>query len=179
MNRKPGASERTSAFVFFVSFCSILSGCKAPTVNLSTPDPIKVDIAMRLDVYQYSSNSTKTAAQKPGAPQAPVDAESRRRNRMADIQDFKNNRFAGENHEGLVVILETPSDDYGDYIKKTVAAENADRMEMMKKEAETKKTSLPEIQAQRADLWRKRAFKGEWIEVLQPDGSWKMVQKEG
>jgi uncharacterized protein YdbL (DUF1318 family) len=152
-----------------------LSGCSAPSVNLSTPEPIKVDISMRLDVYQYNS-STNSA--KP-TPQPSANPESRRRNRMADIQEFKNARIIGEGRDGLVVIRANPEGDYGDYVRKTVSEENTDRMELMKLLADQQKTSLPEIQKQQADLWRKRSFKGELIEIPEPDGAWVWVPKEG
>jgi uncharacterized protein YdbL (DUF1318 family) len=157
---------------------SILGGCKAPTVNLSTSDPIKVDINMRLDVYQYSSPTTKKLATPQPTPAAQT-PESRRRNRMADIQQFKNERIVGEGHDGLLTILKKPEGEYGDYVRVTVEEENADRMQLMKSLAENQKTSLPEIQSKQAELWRNRSFKGEWIETQQPDGSWKWVQKEG
>jgi uncharacterized protein YdbL (DUF1318 family) len=158
--------------------CSTLGGCKAPTVNLATSEPIKVDINMRLDVYQYSSPSAK----KPAQGQAPSTAqtpEARRRNRMADIQQFKNERLVGEGHEGLLVIRSKPEGEYGDYVRVAVEEENADRMDLMKSLAESQKTSLPEIQGKQAELWRNRSFKGEWIETPGPDGSWNWVQKEG
>lgn len=155
---------------------SMLGGCSAPTVNLATSEPIKVDINMRLDVYQYSAPATKKPAQPTLAAQTP---ESRRRNRMADIQQFKNERLVGEGHEGLLVIRTKPEGEYGDYVRVTVEEENADRMALMKSLAESQKTSLPEIQAKQAELWRNRSFKGEWIEAPEPDGSWKWVQKEG
>lgn len=155
----------------------LLAGCATPSVNLGTPEPIKVDISMRLDVYQYTA--TKAGSGTGSQQQAANDPQSRRRNRMADIQDFKNNRLVGEGHEGLLIIVEMPEGDFGEYVRKTVDAENADRMEQMKKDSEEKKLPLSTIQAERADLWRSRAFKGEWIEVAQPDGSWKKVQKEG
>jgi uncharacterized protein YdbL (DUF1318 family) len=158
--------------------CSPFVACKAPTVNLSTSDPIKVDINMRLDVYQYSSPTTKKAASPQATPSA-QNPESRRRNRMADIQQFKNERLVGEGHEGLLVILKKPEGEYGDYVRVTVEEENADRMTLMKSLAEGEKTSLPEIQAKQAELWRNRSFKGEWIETQGPEGSWKWVQKEG
>ena len=107
--------------------CSTLGGCKAPSVNLSTSEPIKVDINMRLDVYQYSSPASKKPAQGPPAAQTP---EARRRNRMADIQQFKNERLVGEGHEGLLVIRSKPEGDYGDYVRVTVEEENADRMDL-------------------------------------------------
>ncbi|MGA7215717.1 MAG: DUF1318 domain-containing protein [Terrimicrobiaceae bacterium] len=158
--------------------CLTLGGCKAPTVNLATSEPIKVDINMRLDVYQYSS----TSAKKPAQGQAPTTTqtpEARRRNRMADIQQFKNERLVGEGHEGLLVIRSKPEGEYGDYVRVAVEEENADRMDLMKSLAESQKTSLPEIQGKQAELWRNRSFKGEWIETPGADGTWNWVQKEG
>jgi uncharacterized protein YdbL (DUF1318 family) len=158
-------------------FCALLGGCKAPTVNLATSEPIKVDINMRLDVYQYSAPGTQKPAQvQASSGPAP---ESRRRNRMADIQQFKNQRLVGEGHDGLLVIRIKPEGEYGDYVRITVEEENADRMELMKSLAESQKTSLPEIQAKQAELWRNRSFKGEWIETPGPDGTWTWIQKEG
>ncbi|HEY5811755.1 MAG TPA: DUF1318 domain-containing protein [Terrimicrobiaceae bacterium] len=158
--------------------CAALSGCKAPTVNLATSEPIKVDINMRLDVYQYSTPATQKLA-KPQASPATQNPESRRRNRMADIQQFKNQRLIGEGRDGLLVIRAKPEGEYGDYVRTTVEEENADRTELMKSLAESQKTSLPEIQAKQAELWRNRSFKGEWIETPAPEGTWKWVQKEG
>ena len=120
--------------------CSTLGGCKAPSVNLSTSEPIKVDINMRLDVYQYSAPASKKPAQGPPAAQTP---EARRRNRMADIQQFKNERLVGEGHEGLLVIRSKPEGDYGDYVRVTVEEENADRMDLMKSLAESRKDLSP------------------------------------
>jgi uncharacterized protein YdbL (DUF1318 family) len=170
--------EKLRQSLILVALCLWLEGCKAPTVNLATSEPIKVDINMRLDVYQYSTTGT----QKPAQPQASPSAgnpESRRRNRMADIQQFKNQRLVGESRDGLLVIRVKPDGEFGDYVRTTVEEENADRMELMKSLAESQKTSLPEIQAKQAELWRNRSFKGEWIETPGPDGSWKWVQKEG
>lgn len=157
-----------------------LAGCSIPSINLATSEPIKVDIDMRLDVYQYNNaGNAKTGTTSAEGNKTDVTVESRRRNRMADIQDFKNNRLIGEGHEGMLVIREMPEGEYGAYVKKTVDAENADRMEQMQKTAAEKKTSLTEIQTQTAEIWRKSAFKGEYIEIQQPDGSWKLTPKEG
>ena len=112
----------------FIPFCLlpsafILSSCAAPTVNLATSEPIKVDIHMRLDVYQYGqTGGTKTAPAKPTVDQSP---EARRRNRMADIQQFKNERLVGESHDGLVIIGIKPDGERGDYLRATVEAEIA------------------------------------------------------
>jgi len=152
-----------------------LTACAGPTVNLSTPQPIKVDIAMRLDVYQQAKEAAKKSTSSVATSTDPVEA---RRNRMADIQTFKNSRLVGEGRDALLAIrVETPGD-YGDFIRKTVDAENADRMALMKSDAEKQKASLPQIQTKQASLAAKLAFKGEWIEVVKDDGSAEWIQKE-
>ena len=154
----------------------VVTACAGPTVNLATPQPIKVDIAMRLDVYQHAKEASKKSTSSVATSIDPAEA---RRNRMADIQTFKNSRLVGEGRDALLAIrVETPGD-YGDFIRKTVDAENADRMALMKSDAEKQKTSLPQIQTKQASLAAKLAFKGEWIEVVKDDGSAEWIQKEG
>lgn len=168
-----------------VLLACVLAGCKAPTVNLSTDEPIKVDINVRLDVYQYGDGKPADATQTlagggvPALAAPETDPASRRRNRMADIQTFKNNGLIGENREGLVSIRNEPPGEYGAYVRKTVDAENDDRMAQMKDLAESRKTSLPEIQKEQAALWRNRAFKGELIEVEVSPGEWRWMAKGG
>lgn len=151
-----------------------LASCAGPTVNLATPEPVKVDIAMRLDVYQHQKEQDKNAP----APEA-VDPGKDRLNRAADLQTFKNSRLIGEGADALLVIrVESPGDN-GDQIRKTVEAENIDRMALMKAQAEREKIPLPAVQKKQADLARKMAFKGEWIEVEKADGSREWIQKGG
>ena len=155
------------------------AACSAPTVKLATTEPLKVDIDVRLDVYQHQAPAPKVAAPSP-TPAAGTSGTAgiRRRSRMADIQNFKNQRLVGEGRDGLLVIRSNPEGDYGEYLRRTVEAENADRMELMKALAETQKQSLPEIQAQQGKAWRDRSFKGEWIEIPKPEGGWEWVQKD-
>jgi hypothetical protein len=154
--------------------CLALAACKTPTVHLATPEPVKVDIAMRLDVYQHGNEPDQPpAAAKSGDP------AKDRMNRLAEIQSFKNSRLVGENASALLSIrVDTPGD-YGDYIRKTIEAENADRMALMKAEAAREKVPLPRVQKTQADLARKMAFKGEWIEHEKEDGTLEWTQKEG
>ena len=153
----------------------LLASCAAPTVNLATPQPIKVDIAVRLDVYQHAKEAAKKSTSSVATGTDPAEA---RRNRMADIQTFKNSRLVGEGRDALLAIRVEMPGDYGDFIRKTVDAENADRMALMKSDAEKQKTSLPQIQTKQASLAAKLAFKGEWIEVVKDDGSTEWIQKE-
>ena len=69
-------SLATSATALF------LSACAGPTVNLVTPEPIKVDIAMRLDVYQHTKEAVKKPRTTLTAPSDPIEA---RRNRMDKV----------------------------------------------------------------------------------------------
>jgi len=159
----------------------VLPGCKTPSINLATSEPIKVDIAMRLDVYQHAPENGASAPAGTPAPSARAGtAAERAKNREADIQVFKNSRLVGEAHSGLLVILTEPAGDYGDYVRRTVAAENSDRMAQMKALAAKQKRPLPEIQKEQAALWANRSFKGEWIETSQPGTSdYQWVQKPG
>ncbi|MEI6279420.1 MAG: DUF1318 domain-containing protein [Verrucomicrobiae bacterium] len=152
-----------------------LAGCSAPNVNLSTAEPIKVDIAMRLDVYDHNKESAK----KPPSADKPPDPEAGRRNRMADIQNFKNSRLVGEGRDGqLSIRVDTPGDP-GDYLRKTVAAENEDRMALMTARTVKEKRNLADIQAEQAALWRQRSFEGELIEISNPDGTFVWIAKSG
>ena len=115
-------------------------GCSSlPDVNLTTDDPLKVDINVRLDVYQHEGKEGNTDTAGDGDSPGEVAAASddakvsadlvakRKRDRMEEIQRLKNNRLVGENHRGLLTIRTLPLDDYGDYVKTTVEAENYDR----------------------------------------------------
>jgi uncharacterized protein YdbL (DUF1318 family) len=160
----------------------LLGGCGGFPVHVSTPEPLKVDITMRVDIVQRSRQTADTGEKAPEPePQANVGGaiESRRRDRMAEIQRFKNSRLVGENHYGLLTIREAPAGPYGQRVKETVDAENADRKALMKTLAAEDHVAQSRIEADQAQLWRERAFPGEWIEQQQPDGTWKWVQKRG
>lgn len=150
-----------------------LAGCTGPTVNLSTPEPVKVDIAMRLDVYQHQKE------EKPSQPAPTTTPGNDRLNRAADIQTFKNSRLIGESANALLSIRVEPSGEEGDYLRKIVEAENASRMALMKEQSTRDKIPLPAIQKKQADLARKMAFKGEWIEMEKENGTLEWVPKDG
>jgi len=156
-----------------------LAGCKAPSINLSTAQPIKVDIAMRLDVYQHNAEGNGQASPLATPKPTGAAATTRKKDREADIQVFKNSGAIGEGHDGLLVILSAPDGSDGDDLRHIVAAENAARMTDMKAAAAKQKIPLTDVQGTQAELWRNRAFKGEWFEEKQSDGSYRWVQKQG
>ena len=155
----------------------LAAGCKGPTVSLSTPEPIVVDINMRVDVYERGSGSAGGAAAKPKPSGNVPAADASRRARMGDIQTFKNSRLVGENRQGLLVVRDQPAGSYGQYVAKMVSEENADRLVLMRQLAAERNMSLEDIQQQQGELWRNRSFSGEWIEVPQDNNTWKWAQK--
>lgn len=168
----------------------MLAGCATPSVNLATPEPIKVDIGMRLDVYQHADPNAVAAAAAAAKAKPAVSATSTpttlpdpvasQKNRAVEVQNFKNSRWVGEGHDGLLIVRPPlPDGDDGDYIAKVVQQENRDRKRIMREQAEVEKKNLDQIQAQFGEEWRNRSFAGEYIDVLQPDGTYKMIPKEG
>lgn len=158
-----------------VGFASLAAGgCQGPTVSLSTPEPIVVDINMRVDVYERGGGSP---AAKPAPGTDLPAADARRRSRMGDVQTFKNSRLVGEGRDGLLYVLSRPEGSYGAYVEKTVAEENADRVVVMRQLAVERRMSLAEVQTQQGELWRNRSFSGEWIEVPQDNNTWRWLQK--
>ena len=157
----------------------LLGGCGGFPVHISTPTPLKVDVTMRVDIFQHARQTADDTGETPAQPQASATEpiESRRRDRMAEIQRFKNSRLVGENRYGLLTIREVPTGPYGQRLKETVDAENADRKALMKALAAEHSVAQSRIEADQAALWRDRAFPGEWIEQQQPDGTWQWVQK--
>ncbi len=152
-----------------------VAGCRGLPVNVATPKPLEVDVTLRVDIYQHQGSRPAGAA--PGSDEETAEEQARRRDRMAEVQSFKNSRLVGEDRTGRLRILQQAPGKYGLYVEETVAAENADRLILMRAEAADRRVSLATVEAERAAQWRERSFAGEWIEDRQPDGSWRWVQK--
>ena len=152
-----------------------LSGCTSIPIDVGTKDPVKVDIAMKVDVYQHADpNGSKKTAPQP----APTDVAKSRRNRMGEIQVLKNSRLVGESHAGALEIRTLPPGEYGDYVKTTVDAENSDRTRLIEKLAKEKNIPVSVAERQQAELFQKDAFAGEWTEVADGAGNFAWKQKE-
>ncbi len=144
-----------------------LVGC-SPTVNLATPQPVKVDVAVRLDVYQTGS-PTKVKEE-----QSNLQVAADRRERSGEVQQLKNARVIGEDRDGMLDIRNPPADPkYLAYAKSIVDAENADRLFLYLASAQSKSEPLESAEQEYAKLWRDRAFPGEWVQ--KDDGTW--IQK--
>ena len=151
---------------FFTAACC-LTGC-SPTINLATPDPIKVDVGVRLDVYQ------KTPPAKAKDEQSSIQIAANRRLRSGEIQALKNNRIVGEDRDGYLDMRNPPSDPkYLAYVKGVVDGENADRSYLYLTNAQSESKPLEMVEREYAQLWSERAFPGEWVQ--KENGSW--IQK--
>ncbi len=160
----------------------LLGGCSGVPINVRTPNPLEVNVRLQVDIYQrkVDAPTAQTATQEAIAPTSESDTsdeETRRRERMGQIQTFKNSRIVGENHNGLLTIIRLPPGAFGQQVEQTVAAENTDRTVLMQREAEQRRVPLATVEAEQAASWRERAFPGEWIEEQQPDKTWRFVQK--
>ncbi len=144
-------------------------------VNVATPEPIKVDLSMDVHVYQHGEKD-KEEAEKQTSYRGAMDS---RRNRMAEIQELKNNRSIGENRQGKLTVRNKPAGEYGDYVAKTVEDENHDREVLIRHEADEKSTSTSEIRGEQWQHWQRKSFPGEWIEVEKKSGSgFEWIQKQ-
>jgi uncharacterized protein YdbL (DUF1318 family) len=143
-----------------------LSSC-APTVNLATPQPMKFDVGMRLDIYQ------KTPP-KPKDEESALQIAQNRRLRSGEIQQLKNDRVIGETRDGYLDLRRTPPDAaYLAYAKGVLNAENADRTVLYLANAQQQSRPLEMVESDYAKLWYDRAFPGEWVQ--KEDGTW--IQK--
>jgi len=150
----------------------------AKNITLKTPEPIKVDMKITLDVYQHEgTDKAKTAAKE---PEDSSEVSRRKYNRQAEIQELKNSRLVAETHQGLLLLREQPAGTYGNYVKETVEKENADRKSLMIEDARKQKRELHQLEKERYEANVKNAHPGEWIEVPDPAraGGWKLAQKE-
>ncbi len=145
-------------------------------VNVSTDEPIQVDVNMDVHVYQHGKDSPEDKKKRQDYKKV---LESRR-NRMAEVQKLKDNRLVGEDHEGLLSIRNLPAGEYGLYVKKTVEEENGDRNFLMKAEAGEKGEAIGEVKKSQWSHWQRKSFPGEWIQVEGDEpGTYRWVQKTG
>jgi uncharacterized protein YdbL (DUF1318 family) len=172
-------------------FCAI--GCARVRVE-APKEAFKVDISMRLDVYQHVAkdidsieNIVSGAAQKPAGPDIKSSlnvfvseayaqeglgsdveqAALRRRDRKPQLTQYESSGCIGENGSGLVEIRSGTQAD----AKALVSAENADRMIIYAAVAQKNGTSLAEVQNLYAKRLQGDAPAGTPIEV---GGAWKI-----
>ena len=160
-------------------------------VMVQTPkEPIKVDISMRLDIYQHiekdideienivsgSKETTKSEnkeslldyfisnvyAQEGLSPEV-EEAALRRRDRRSELVPWQEKGTIGENKSGLLEIRDSGSADPS--VKQLINSENSDRMIIYQAVANKNNTSVGEVQTIYAQRLQNDAPSGTPIEV--------------
>jgi uncharacterized protein YdbL (DUF1318 family) len=168
-------------------------GCARVRVE-APKEPIKVDISMRLDVYQHVEKdindieSIVTGAPKPqsridqnvfsffitdafaeGGLSPEIEAAAlRRRDRRAELISWEQQGVIGENRSGLV---EVRAAEQAASVQSLVQAENSDRTIIYEGVAAQNGTSVGEVQKMYAKRLQADAPSGTPIEV---DGAWQV-----
>lgn len=157
-------SHKLNYTLGFLNF--FLIAC-APNVKLSTPEPMKIDVNMKVEIVQKPS-PPNTQSQSPVAMS--------RRNRMTQIQTLKDNRVIGENQNGYLTVLNIPPTwkDQDTYIRSLTEAENNDRQFLNTMESRRTNKPLTTIEKENAQRFQASAFPGEWIQT--DTGEW--IQKK-
>ncbi len=140
-------------------------GC-TPSVKVLTPDPLKVDMTVRLDIYQQQAPQNKSE-------ELSIEVAAHRRQRLPDINQLKSDKIAGENNIGyLELVTPEPTDPAVlDRARKLVDAENSDRALLYANKAASTNDTIEKVEVDYADIWRNRALPGQWIQ--DKEGKWK------
>ena len=178
-----------------LAFAAVFAlGCARVQVE-APKEPIKMDITMRLDVYQHVqkdidaiedivSGSSPSAVKAPG-PLSMLDvftgtayageglspevekAAYNRKDRLPELSSWEAKGVVGENKKGLVEIR---SQSEGQGLGSMISDENADRMIIYKELAQKNGTSVSDVQKIYAERLQANAPAGTPVESQ--DGSW-------
>ncbi len=191
--------------IFVLFLCGIFFvGCASVSVK-APKDPIKVDISMRLDVYQHVEkdidaiegivSGANDVKQAPGDKHTMLDvfmgtayaeeedlspevkqAAFRRKDRRPQLSSLEQKGAVGENKSGLVEIVDAKSADPS--ASGLVSAENSDRMVIYNALAQKNGASVGDIQKVYAGRIQNKVPAGTPIEVLnESTGSYEWKKK--
>jgi len=147
-------------WISLISLC--LGGCAS--VQLDTPEPLQVDIRMKVDVEQKS-------ADEKGKGEILSVAEERRM-LSHQVQVLKNDHRVGEGADGTLILREIPKDEaYADYAKTVVTKENGARAKLFREKAALEGKSEVQYAKEFAERARQASYPGEWVQ--EESGKWR------
>lgn len=178
-------------FVFFALGCA--------RVNLQTEKPLKVDISMRVDVYQHVAKDvasiedqiygaakeqklnalftirTAYAQEHSGEVSAAIE---RRKERNPRIEEHVGKGYVGENRDSLLAVMEqnVPAELKED-LAALVQAENQDREIIYQATAQKNGADIASVRKAFFDDHYKRAASGTWFETYDSAGGYRWAQK--
>lgn len=144
-------STSKAALLLSLLVSSALVSC-APTVQLTTAEPLKVDISMKLEVTQKSTPTKTTIISEEEAK-----ALRRRDERSGQIWALKNDGAATETANGYLEAHLLSGWDQT-YVTKLVAEENHDRKLLYEREALESARPLSMIEAEAGQRLRQQAY---------------------
>lgn len=166
-----------------------LTGCAK--VSLETAEPIKVDVTMRVDIYQHVMEEVESIEEKihggdkerllnffSAVPEVyareyskeVMDAIERRRERVLIIEDYFSRGYVGETKEAYLEIF--PSEVPGEYkqaVEIVVKEENSDREVVYAAIAAKNKVDIKEIRKVFFKDHYDRAPNGYWFQIHSGD----------
>jgi len=173
--------------VFFIFSAIALISCAK--VNLQTSQPLKVDINMRVDVYQHVASDVESVQnQIYGSTQKQINAIllmneayaqeysadvtaaiERRRVRKEAIEKYFAKGYIGENKDAYLQLItkENILSDLKNVIESTIAEENSDRSTIYKAIAQKNGVDVSQTSKVFFDDDYKRAPGGYWFEVYE------------
>ncbi len=174
----------------FMTALFVVTGCARVQV-VAPKEPIKVDIAMRLDVYQHVEKDidaiedmvsgkkpgkltsmlnffTGTAYAEEGFSSDVENAAMRRKARYEDLMSAESRGLVGEDNSGLVELRGAGTGDA--YLKSLASDENSDRMVIYRSLAEKNGAKLSEVQELYAKKLQPKAPAG--APVQSASGEW-------
>jgi uncharacterized protein YdbL (DUF1318 family) len=148
-------------FILGLGIC--LGGCAS--VQLDTPEPLQVDIHMKVDVEQKGGDGEK------GKNETLSVAEERRM-LSHQVQVLKNDHRVGEGADGTLILKEIPKDEaYADYAKTVVTKENGTRAKLFQEKASLEGKSEAQYAKEFAERAREGSYPGEWVQ--EESGKWR------
>ena len=175
--------------LFFIVF-----GCA--NINLESRKPIKLDINMRVDVYQHVVEDVKSIndqiygsenkdfnslfffenAYAFDLDKEIADAVSRRIERVSQFQEYSVKEYIGENKDSFLEVRGDVPGQIKDEVNSFVANENKDRNIICNGTAEKNKTDVATVRKVFFENDYKRAPLGYWFEVNK-DGQYIWIKK--
>lgn len=162
-SRRSGGRNRAGRSAAALLAAAALGACSIPPVRLETPEPVKIDVNVKVDI----------AHDKPASAEAPASPALSRRTRMTEIQNLKNSRAIGEDRNGYLAVRDMPPAWKGkeNYVREIVNAENRDRKSIYADTASDEDKPVGEIEKVCAERIREKSYAGEWIQT--PEGDWR------
>lgn len=176
----------------------VMAALGCAKVSVETTKPIKVDVTMRIDIYQHVEKEASSiedqiygkkdkqlnsllaimvpeAYAQENSPAEINEAIERRKARAGEIEGYFNKGYAGEKLDGLLQVMEDVPEEVSEKVAAAVKEENRDRMIIYSATADSNKLPLEETQLFFYADHYQRAKKGCWFEVKEKDGSivWK------